>query len=40
VAWMFIGSAWYFIVRSRSPHVLAQIGASHETNEAMVGARR
>jgi len=40
VAWMVIGFAWYFIVRSRSPHVMAQIGASHETNEAMVGARR
>ena len=34
------GFAWYFIVRSRSPHVMAQIGASHETNEAMVGASR
>jgi len=40
VSWMIIGFAWYFIVRSRSPHVMAQIGASHETNEAMVGARR
>jgi amino acid transporter len=40
VAWMIIGFAWYFIVRSRSPHVMAQVGAIHETNEAMVGARR
>ena len=40
VSWMIIGFAWYFIVRSRSPHVMAQIGAIHETNEAMVGARR
>jgi amino acid transporter len=40
VAWMIIGFAWYFIVRSRSPHVMAQIGAIHETNEALVGASR
>ncbi|TMC71379.1 MAG: APC family permease [Chloroflexi bacterium] len=40
VAWMIIGFAWYFVVRSRSPHVMAQVGAIHETNEAMVGARR
>ena len=39
VSWMIIGFAWYFIVRSRSPHVMAQIGAIHETNEEMVGAR-
>jgi amino acid transporter len=40
VAWMIIGFAWYFIVRSRSPHVMAQVGATHETNEALVGAPR
>jgi amino acid transporter len=40
VVWMIIGFAWYFIVRSRSPHVMAQVGATHETNEALVGARR
>ncbi|TMF65365.1 MAG: hypothetical protein E6I17_13100 [Chloroflexi bacterium] len=39
VSWMIIGFAWYFIVRSRSPHVMAQVGAIHETNEEMVGAR-
>ena len=40
VAWMIIGFVWYFIVRSRSPHVMAQIGASHETNEEMAETRR
>ena len=40
VAWMIIGFVWYFIVRSRSPHVMAQIGAIHETNEEMAEARR
>ena len=40
VAWMIIGFVWYFIVRSRSPHVMAQIGAIHETNEELAEARR
>ena len=40
VAWMIIGFAWYFIVRSRSPHVMTQIGAIHETNEELVTAGR
>jgi amino acid transporter len=38
VAWMVIGFVWYFIVRSRSPHVMAQIGATHETNEELTRA--
>ena len=38
VAWMVIGFIWYFIVRSRSPHVMAQIGATHETNEELTRA--
>ena len=40
VAWMAIGFVWYFIVRSRTPHVMAQIGAIHETNEELAEARR
>jgi amino acid transporter len=40
VAWMIVGFVWYFIVRSRSPHVMQQIGAIHETNEEMAEARR
>ena len=40
VAWMIVGFVWYFIVRSRSPHVMAQIGAIHETNEEFAEARR
>lgn len=40
VAWMIVGFIWYFIVRSRSPHVMAQVGASHETNEEYAEARR
>jgi amino acid transporter len=40
VAWMIIGFVWYLIVRSRSPHVMAQIGATHETNQEMAEARR
>ena len=40
VAWMIVGFIWYFIVRARSPHVMAQIGAVHETNEEFAEARR
>jgi amino acid transporter len=40
VAWMAIGFVWYFIVRSRTPHVMAQIGAIHETNEELAETRR
>jgi amino acid transporter len=40
VAWMIVGSIWYFIVRSRSPLVMAQVGAIHETNEEYAEARR
>ncbi|MDQ6917835.1 MAG: APC family permease [Candidatus Dormibacteraeota bacterium] len=39
VAWMIVGFAWYFIVRSRTPHVMAQIGAAHDTNEEYAAAR-
>jgi amino acid transporter len=38
--WMIVGFVWYFIVRSRSPHVMGQIGAIHETNEEFAEARR
>jgi len=37
---MIVGFIWYFIVRARSPHVMAQIGAVHETNEEFAEARR
>jgi len=40
IAWMILGFVWYFIVRSRSPHVMAQVGAIHETNEEYAEARR
>jgi amino acid transporter len=40
VAWMIVGFIWYLVVRSRSPHVMAQIGAIHETNEELVGTPR
>jgi amino acid transporter len=40
VAWMVLGFVWYFIVRSRTPHVMGQIGAIHETNEELATARR
>jgi amino acid transporter len=39
-AWMIVGFVWYFIVRSRSPHVMAQIGAIHETKEELATAPR
>jgi len=38
--WMVVGFVWYFIIRSRTPHVMGQIGAIHETNEELSTARR
>ena len=38
VAWMVGGFAWYFIVKARSPHVMAKVGADHETNEELAQA--
>jgi hypothetical protein len=38
VAWMAGGFAWYFVVRARSPHVMAKVGADHETNEELAQA--
>jgi amino acid transporter len=39
IVWMILGFVWYFIMRSRSPHVMGQIGQIHETNEELVEAR-